>query len=139
MILRATNGYGSEKTKNFNMNVSGTEDEVGFEARGMDKDESEDENNTAIDKCTKPKVVKPAKNAIHPSNNMTHPSYDPNTCCENVFVDHLWQAFKWTCFNQEWGQPSLLKDGEQDSNFWIILKAKANVAIKWSDDWDESP
>ncbi|KAI9459775.1 hypothetical protein HD554DRAFT_2041794 [Boletus coccyginus] len=140
--LEATNGYGS------------TEDEVGFEARGMDKDKSKDENNVsapsmeelyarcpqaAVDKCTKPKAVKLAKNAIHSSNNTTHSSYDPDTYCEDMSIDHLWQAFKWICFDREWGQPSLLKDGEQDSNFWIIVKAKADVAIKWSDDWDESP
>ncbi|KAI9570930.1 hypothetical protein HD554DRAFT_2169711 [Boletus coccyginus] len=93
--LGATDEYGSEETENFDMNVSGTEDEVGFEARGMDEDESEDENNVSapsmeelyaqrpratVDKRTKPKAVKPAKNAIHPSNNVTRPSYDPDTC-----------------------------------------------------------
>jgi hypothetical protein len=69
MTLAATDRYGSEETENFNMNVSGTEEEDGFEARGRNKDGSEDENSVlalsmeelyvrrpqaAINKCTKP-------------------------------------------------------------------------------------
>jgi hypothetical protein len=96
MTLAAADRYGSEETENFDMNVSGTEEEDGFEARGRNKDRSEDENSVlalsmeelyvrrpqaAVNKRTKPKAVKQAKDANHPSNSAAHASYDPDTCC----------------------------------------------------------
>jgi hypothetical protein len=104
MTLGATDGYSSDDTENFDMNVSGTDreddDEDGFEARGKgeDEDEDEDKNNVsapsiealyarlpraAIGKYTKPKAVKQSKNASRPSNNnidKTHTEYDPDKC-----------------------------------------------------------
>lgn len=42
MTLGATNGYDSKEIEKLNMNVLGTENEVGFKTRGMNKDKSED-------------------------------------------------------------------------------------------------
>ena len=95
--LAATGRYGSEETENFNMNVSGTKEEDGFEAGGRNEDGSEDENSVsapsmeelyarrpqaAVNKRTKPKAVKLAKDANYPSSNAAHTSYDPDTCCK---------------------------------------------------------
>ena len=261
------------------MNVSGTKEEDGFEAGGRNEDGSEDENSVsapsmeelyarcpqaAINKRTKPKAVKLAKDANYPSNNAAHISYDPDTCCKYflyfmfvqsyglpyivftiqcitcrpdssnapfeiqstislaelrhivaekmgrfpshvrlqyrlpdvdkakegftsiqtemelvlfkarmrplivrgklsngrmsnrapknpmvVFADasienpgdnsaHSKTVVIFTCCQAVMSWPNIIISGKQGSSFWIVIKAKADITIRWSDDWDKS-
>jgi hypothetical protein len=42
-----------------------------------------------------------------------------------------------TCCQAVVSWPNIIIARKQGSSFWIVIKAKADITIRWSDDWDE--